>query len=85
MGKDNLVSCKTEEVMYDYQPTESDYEDMHDYFVQMQYETRKWDVRCAICGDAERDTQQNLEAKGWQLGKSETCFRCTDDQEYRRA
>lgn len=67
--------------MYDYQPTESDYEEMHDYFVQMQYETRKWDVRCASCGDAERDTQQNLEAKGWQLGKIETCFRCRVQEE----
>ena len=40
--------------MYDYQPTEADYEDMHDYFTQIQYENRKWDVRCASCGDAER-------------------------------
>lgn len=71
--------------MCEYQPTESDYEEMYDYFAEIQYLNRKFDVRCASCGDAERDTQKNLEAKGWVLSKTETCFRCTDEIEYRRA
>ena len=73
--------------MYDteYEPSEADLEEMSDYFAEIQYLNRKWDVRCDSCGDADRDTQKNLEAKGWTLNKTETCFRCTDVTEYRRA
>ena len=64
----------------EYIPNEQDWEEMSDYFAEMQYNCRKFDVRCHSCGDHERDTQANLEAKGWTLSKLETCFRCGESE-----
>ena len=58
-----------------FEQDETDNEEFHAY-AQMQYELQPFNVRCHLCGDVDRDTQQNLERKGWMLSSYETCPRC---------
>ena len=73
----------------EYIPSQDDLDDLDDmdyHFARMSYELQPFTVRCSSCGDTDKDSQMNLERKGWELNSTqEICFRCSDRTEYRRA
>lgn len=54
-------------VEHPYTPTEADWKEYEADMAMLEYEERRFNVRCSICGATDCDSQMHLEKKGWAL------------------
>lgn len=46
---------------------QAEYQEWAEAAARQEFEERTWGVKCRLCGCIARDTQKNLEARGWLL------------------